>query len=119
MVLVDTSVWVDHLRKGSAALRRLLLDEQVLGHPFVVGELACGNLRNREEILVLLRALPQAQPAEHEEVLQLVDSERIHGQGVGWVDAHLIASALISRCTLWTLDTRLNRVAKSLSIQLR
>jgi predicted nucleic acid-binding protein len=116
MVLVDTSVWVDHLRRGSARLQELLLNEQVLGHPFVVGELACGTLRNREEVLVLLRTLPQVRPAEHEEVLHLVESERVQGRGIGWVDAHLLASALISRCSLWTLDARLDRVAKSLAI---
>ena len=96
MILVDTSVWVQHLRSGSARLQALLSDDQVLCHPFVLGELACGNLRRRQEILALLAALPAAKMAEHHEVL------------------HLLASALISRCRLWTLDRHLQRAAAAL-----
>jgi predicted nucleic acid-binding protein len=114
MILVDTSVWVQHLQTGNPRLGALLRDEQVLSHPFVVGELACGNLRNREEILALLAALPEARVAEHHEVLHLVGSARLYGRGLGWVDAHLLASALLSRCAFWTLDKRLQRVAATL-----
>jgi hypothetical protein len=116
MTLVDTSVWVQHLRMGSARLAALLRDEQVLSHRFVVGELACGNLRNREEILTLLGALPEARIAEHHEVLHLVESARLYGRGLGWLDAHLLASALITRCALWTLDEPLRRAAAILKI---
>ena len=116
MILVDTSVWVHHLQTGSAHLRVLLRDEQVFSHPFVIGELACGNLRNREEILTLLAALPEARVAEHHEVLHLVESARLYGRGLGWVDAHLLASALLSRCAFWTLDKPLQSVAATLRI---
>jgi len=116
MILVDTSVWVQHLRKGSERLRSLLDEEQVFCHPFVVGELACGALHNRQEVLSLLRALPQARVAEHEEVLHLLEGRHLHGRGLGWVDAHLVASALLTGCTLWTFDKPLGRVATALSI---
>jgi predicted nucleic acid-binding protein len=116
MILVDTSVWVDHLRKGNDRLGALLLDEQVLGHPFVIGELACGSLKNRQEILHLLRALPASRLAEHDEVLRLLESHRLLGRGIGWIDAHLLASALLSRCSLWTFDKRLHAIARELAI---
>lgn len=116
MILVDTSIWVHHLRRGEARLKSLLLGGQVSCHPFIVGELACGTLRNRREILSLLAALPLAPTAEHEEVLSLIESRSLHGRGIGWIDAHLIASALLSRSPLWTLDGRLRAVASSLGI---
>ena len=116
MILVDTSVWVEHLRTGNPRLQSLLHDGEVLCHPFVIGELACGGLRNREEILNLLAHLPQARVAEHDEVLNLVETERLYGRGLGWVDAHLIASARITGCGLLTLDRPLRRVAADLRI---
>jgi predicted nucleic acid-binding protein len=116
VTLVDTSVWVDHLRRGSLRLSALLDEAQVLCHPFISGELACGNLHNRTEILSLLAALPQAQVAEHEEVLELLSVRRLHGLGLGWVDAHLLASALLSRCPLWTLDKALDTAAIQLGV---
>ncbi|MFQ5881693.1 MAG: type II toxin-antitoxin system VapC family toxin [Candidatus Methylomirabilales bacterium] len=116
MILVDTSVWIEHLRTGNRRVRSLLYDEQVLCHPFIVGELACGTLRNREEILTLLTALPEARVAEHQEVLHLLEAERLYGRGLGWVDAHLLASALITGCPLWTLDNPLQRMAAALKI---
>ena len=116
MILIDTSVWIEHLRAGSTRLRSLLYNEQVFCHPFIVGELACGTLRNREEILVLLTALPEARVAEHQEVLHLLEAERLYGRGLGWVDTHLLASALITGCTLWTLDNPLQRTAAALKI---
>ena len=111
MILVDTSVWIDHLRLGSERLKSLLQDDQVLCHPFVIGELACGNLHNRNEILHLLEALPGAPVADHSEVLNLIDAHRLYGQGLGWIDAHLLASALITRCELWTSDRLLQTLA--------
>ncbi len=116
MILVDTSIWVEHLRAGSARLQALLHDDQVLCHPFVLGEVACGNLRRREQILALLAALPEARTAEHHEVLHLLGSARLYGRGLGWVDLHLLASALLSGCTLWTLDRPLQRAAAVLKV---
>jgi len=116
VILVDTSVWVEHLRRGNPRLRSLLHDGEVLCHPFVIGELACGHLRNREEILTLLDQLPQAPVTENDEVLQLVEAERLYGRGLGWVDAHLLASARIARSGLLTLDRPLRRVAEGLRI---
>jgi hypothetical protein len=116
MILVDTSVWVDHLRSGNPHLETLLDEEQALCHPFVIGELACGNLRNRDEILSLLSALPDARMAEHEEVLRLLSEKHLHGQGLGWIDLHLLASARITACSIWTLDLPLRRAATSLKI---
>lgn len=116
MILVDTSVWVDHLRRGNDRLRSLLDEEQVLGHRFVLGELACGNLRNRREILTLLASLPQVPLAGHGEVLGFLETAKLHGKGIGWIDLHLLASARIARSPIWTFDRRLARTAKSLSI---
>lgn len=116
MILVDTSVWVEHFRAGSDRLKTLLLEEQVLCHPFIIGELACGWLRNRREILSMLRVLPPAQPVKHEEVLSFLEARRLYGRGLGWVDAHLLASTLLTGCALWTLDKPLRRAAASLDI---
>ncbi|MBI4278154.1 MAG: PIN domain-containing protein [Armatimonadetes bacterium] len=116
MILVDTSVWIDHLRVGNQRLKSLLYDDRVLTHPYIVGELACGSVRNLREVLQLLQALPQARVAEHEEVLSFVESRRLYGRGIGWVDAHLLAAALLSGAALWTLDRRLARLASALKI---
>ncbi len=115
-MLVDTSVWVDHLRRGDAALRAALLDGDVLGHPFVIGELACGSLAQRDDVLALLAALPAARVAAHAEALALVEAQRLHGAGIGWVDVHLLASARLSRARLWTRDRRLHAVAQHLHV---
>jgi predicted nucleic acid-binding protein len=116
VILVDTSVWVDHFRRGNDRLRTLLEEEQVLSHRFVLGELACGNLRNRREILALLASLPQAPLAGHDEALGFLENAKLHGKGVGWIDIHLLASARIAHAPLWTLDRRLARTAEILSI---
>ncbi len=116
MILVDTSVWIDHLRKGDRELAGLLNEGVVLCHPFVIGELACGNLKNRREILSLLAALPTAPVATHEEGLHLVADRKLDGKGLGWIDVHLLASALLSKCTLWTKDKALAAVASSLKV---
>jgi predicted nucleic acid-binding protein len=116
MILADTSVWVAHLRMGSERLRSLLHTEQVLCHPMIVGELACGNLHNRQEILSALMALPEAHVAEHGEVLRFLETRRLYSRGLGWVDVSLLASALLTRCTLWTLDKPLRRAATVLGI---
>lgn len=111
MILADTSVWVAHFRKGVPRLAALLNDGLVLAHPLVLGELTCGDLRNRARILRDLGALPPAVSAVHEEVMRLVEGRRLWGLGIGWIDAHLLASALLSNCALWTLDRRLLRAA--------
>jgi predicted nucleic acid-binding protein len=113
MILVDTSVWVDHLRRGNERLKSILLDDQVLCHPFVVGELACGHLTKRREILSLLQALPQADEIRHTEALAFVDTHRLMGLGLGWIDVHLLASAVLARARLWTLDARLHKAAQA------
>lgn len=112
MILADTSVWVAHLRSGSPDLARALDEGEVLGHPHVIGELACGNLRNRKEILSLLTDLPQAIQATHQEALECIERNRLQGKGLGWTDVHLLASALLTPSRLWTLDAALAREAK-------
>jgi predicted nucleic acid-binding protein len=116
MILVDTSVWIGHFRAGSEGLKTLLFDEQVLCHPFIVGELACGNLRRRSEILSMLKALPEAHLVEHEELLDFLDARRLYGRGIGWVDAHLLASTLLTGCAIWTFDKPLRRAAAALNV---
>lgn len=108
MILVDTSVWIDHLRKGDVELTKLLNAGQVMIHPFVMGELALGNLQNRNVVLSTLRNLPRALVASDEEVLHFIESQALFGAGIGYIDAHLLASARISPNTLlWTRDKRL------------
>jgi hypothetical protein len=119
MVLVDTSVWVSHLREKNARLVNLLNDGEVVCHPFVVGELACGNLRNRAEILSLLKSLPMSIEAEHEEVLQFIDSNKLMGKGLGYMDIHLMASAVLTGIPIWTLDKKLDQIANVLRISLK
>jgi len=118
MILVDTSVWVAHFREGIPKLAELLNEASVLVHPFVVGELACGNLKNRARILSDFDALPSAVLAMHDEVLQLIDDRKLWGLGIGWIDAHLLASSLLSNCQLWTLDERLIRAATAAGVRL-
>jgi len=117
MVLVDTSVWVAHLRQGHTGLASLLNDGEVACHPFVVGELACGTLKNRAVILSLLEALPMEAAVEHEEVLAFIESHNLMGKGLGYVDVHLLASAVLSRLLLWTLDRKLQQVAEVLHVR--
>lgn len=115
MILVDTSVWVDHLRRGDAGLSTSLETARVLAHPFVVGEIACGSLSDRTVVLELLRDLPMAAVAEAEEVLDFIDRQRIHGKGLGYVDVHLLASVVLTPgARLWTRDRRLREIAMSL-----
>jgi len=115
VILVDTSVWVEHFRAGSPALARLLLEDGVGCHPFVIGELACGTLRNRNEVLRHLGRLPQVRIATHEEALHVVEHRGLAGTGLGWVDVHLLASALLSGMPLWTHDRPLRDAARRLA----
>lgn len=115
MILVDTSVWVDHLRRGDARLRDLLDNASVLVHPFVLGEIACGSLSDRALVLELLHDLPMTSVAEADEVLRFIDRHRIYGKGLGYVDVHLLAAvALTPGARLWTRDKRLRAIATSL-----
>ena len=116
MILVDSSVWIEHLRAGNDRLKALLFDQQVLCHPFVIGELGCGTLQKRGEILTMLQALPEADLLEHEEVMIFLDARRLYGRGIGWVDAHLLASTLLAGCTIWTFDKPLRRAAAALNV---
>ena len=106
MILVDTSLWVEHLRRGLPRLATLLQEGQVLIHPWVIGELACGNLRHRSAVLNLLQGLPAATVASDAEVLHMIEHDRLMGRGIGYVDAHLLASAKLSRCDLWSRDIK-------------
>ncbi len=115
-MLVDTSVWIDHLRRGNAQLASRLERGEVESHPFVLGEIACGNLRRRTEILSLLDSLPRVTEAEHDEVLSLVELKGLHGSGLGWIDVHLLASAMLGHATMWTLDKRLAEQARKLGV---
>jgi len=117
MVLVDTSVWIDHFRRGEASLAERLSDGLVVMHPFVAGELACGSLRRRAAILADLHALPTAKIASDAEVLRLIEDRHLWGRGLGWVDIHLLAAALLSHCGFWTLDKRLAEAAGELGIR--
>jgi hypothetical protein len=119
MILVDTSVWVDHFRRASRDLAALLQDDRVLVHPFVIGELALSGLTQRKEILELLQALPEATVAQHQEAMRLVQQRRFDGRGIGWIDTHLVASALLSSARLWTKDKHLRAVAQENQIAFR
>jgi predicted nucleic acid-binding protein len=110
VVLVDTSVWIAHLRFGDIGLETLLEEGQVVCHPFIVGELACGNLKNRSEIISLLQALPMVNPVEPEEILQFISTHSLMGKGLGYIDMHLLAAALLDDLSLWTLDKKLSEV---------
>ncbi len=117
MILVDTSVWVRHLREGDAVLADCLNAGEALAHPMVIGELAMGNLHRRGEVLGALRTLAGAVVASHDEVMNFIEREQLHGQGVGYVDAHLLASARLTHgARLWTLDRRLGDLAARVGV---
>jgi len=116
MILVDTSVWIDHLRNGNDRLRTLLDAAEVLVHPFVVGELALGVLKRRGAFLDLLAEMPQAPVASCAEVLRFVERRNLIGKGIGYVDAHLLASSVLADTRIWTLDARFGQVARALDI---
>ena len=117
MILVDTSVWVDHLRAGDEILAQMLESEEVLAHPYVTGELALGNLPNRNIVLPALQRLPQGRLVTHQELLHFIETNSLYGLGIGYVDAHLLASVrLTSGATLLTRDKRLSAVAERLRV---
>ena len=116
MILVDTSVWIDHLQNSDEDLKELLISSQVCIHPYVLGELSCGNISNRTEVLSLLGALPTIDTAQDEEVFILIEESKLYGKRLGFIDVHLLASALIHHVSIWTRDKSLNRVAKKFGI---
>jgi predicted nucleic acid-binding protein len=118
VILVDTSVWIDFLSKKDGAMRRLLTEGVVLGHPYVLGEIAMGQLNPRDSILASLAKLRQALVATHAEVMMLVDQQALFGMGIGYIDAHLLASAKLTDCEFWTRDKRLVRAASKIGIQI-
>lgn len=119
MILVDTSVWIDHLRSGEQRLSEALEGERVMMHPFVLGELACGNLKDRHEVLRLLEDLPAAPTATDPEALEFIERRVLMGRGIGYLDVHLLAStALYGAARLWTRDRRLAAAAAELELAL-
>jgi predicted nucleic acid-binding protein len=117
VIVVDTSVWIDHLRKGVPELAEFLERGEVLMHPFIIGELACGNLKDRGEVLDLLAALPTAVVASDEETMLFIEHRKVMGKGIGYIDAHLLASVtLTDDAKLWTRDKRLAEVATDLRL---
>ena len=118
-MLVDTSIWIDHFRRSNPGLAHLLEDGLVLTHPFVIGELACGSLAKRTDVLELMTALPSVLIATDEEAHALVDRHRLFGSGLGWIDVHLLTSAKLSKQPLWTADRKLRAAARTVGVQSR
>jgi predicted nucleic acid-binding protein len=116
VILVDTSIWVDHLRDGDADLVALLMSNQVLVHGMVIGEIALGQLKQRKMILDLLLDLPTSKMAQDFEVLEAIDRHEISGTGIGYVDVHLLTSAMLSNAKIWTRDKKLLAVARKLGL---
>ena len=116
MVLVDTSVWINHLRDGERHLEKLLFDGEVVCHPHIIGELACGNLKNRQEIISLLQELPISAVIEFQEFIHFVEQNQLGGKGIGFVDVHILASAKVDQIPLWTEDKRLKALAAHLGL---
>ena len=116
-VLVDTSIWIDHLREKDEQLISLLKQNQVLMHPMIRGELACGCLHNRNQLLSLLKNLPQVPEATHDEALYCLEKHELMGKGIGFIDLHLLASSFLAKDTfLWTRDRRLHKLALLLKV---
>ncbi len=116
MLLVDTSVWIDHFRKSNEQLEEVLNNGDIMCHPFIIGELACGNIKNRKEILSLMKELPMSYKASHDEIFELIERRKLMGRGLGFIDMHLIASAFLSNVCLWSFDKNLNKIAIELKI---
>ncbi len=115
-VLVDTSVWVSHFRFSEDRLVMMLDEEDVACHPYIIGELACGTMKNRVEILDLLRSLPMVKTTTQEEILFFIDENKLMGQGLGYIDVHLLSSAVLSDIPIWTLDKYLAKAASRLGV---
>lgn len=118
MILVDSSVWIDHLRNGNPWLSRLLEQGQVVTHEFVIGELACGRLRERQQFLWLLGSLPLMRAAEHREVLDFIEAHNLSACGLGWVDLHLLSATMLNSQTIWSMDKQLTKQARALGVSM-
>lgn len=117
MILADTSIWVNHLRGGNNCLKDYLEEGHILVHPFIIGELACGNLKNRVAILTMMGNLPGSVTASDEEVMEFINTRSLFGRGIGYIDMHLLAATALTRDTLlWTADKRLEKVAMQESL---
>ena len=116
-ILVDTSVWIKHLREGDQTLIRLLEQGLVACHPFIIGEIACGSIRNRYEIISLLNDLPSTDVIDHPDIMEFIEKRKIMNKGIGYMDVHLLGSALVSETPLWTFDKALREIAIQLSIE--
>jgi predicted nucleic acid-binding protein len=116
-ILVDTSVWIKHLKEGDKNLVPLLEQGLVTCHPFIIGELACGGIKNRHDIISLLNDLPSTDILDHYDIMEFIEYRKIMNKGIGYVDVHLLASALVSETPLWTFDKALKKVANQLSIE--
>jgi len=116
MILADTSVWIDHFQSGNNQLQGLLSNGDVVCHDFILGELACGNIKNRKEILSLLSALPTVIQASHQEILSFVENKNLMGKGLGYIDIHLLASAFLSNVPLWSLDKGLKDITIEMKV---
>jgi predicted nucleic acid-binding protein len=117
MVLVDTSVWIEHFKSADSRLQELLQSDAVLVHDMVIGELMLGQIKQRDQVIAYLSDMPKAQSAQHEELLVFVSHKKLYEQGIGWVDCHLLASCKITpKATLWTMDKRLAAMAQKLQI---
>jgi predicted nucleic acid-binding protein len=116
VILVDTSIWIDHFRVANSDLVQISMSRMALIHPFIVGELAMGSLSNRQQTMKYLQEFPAASRATDAEVLDLIETRKLYGIGIGFADAHLLASCLLDGSSLWTRDRRLRTVAETLSI---
>jgi predicted nucleic acid-binding protein len=116
MVLVDTSVWINFLYKGDENLSKLLIEGRVLTHEFIIGELSCGNIKNRNNFLELINELPKVKTCLFEEVTYFIENNNLYGKGIGFIDAHILASAIISNVKLWTADNKLDKIAVDLHV---
>lgn len=119
MVLVDTSIWIDHFRSSNTELRTLLLENQVFMHPLVIGELACGNLRDRLTTLSFLNSMPRPTTASDSEAHHSIESVKLYGKGIGFLDVHLLSSCKLTGCTIWTNDKALAAMADNLGLSYR
>lgn len=117
MVLVDTSVWIDHFRRGNSKLSNLLDEAKVSSHPLIIGELACGGLKQRNQIIDLLKDLPQSLSASHDEVLIFIDHHKLYDKGLSYIDVQLLASARLSQIPIWTLDKKLKSMSKKFDLE--
>ena len=116
MILVDTSVWISHFRHSNPKLQKMLQESQVACHPFIIGELACGNINNSTEIISLIQSLPMLDVVEHEELLLFIEHNKMMGTGLGLVDIHLMAAAILAGIPLWTQDKKLKQACSRLNI---